>query len=92
VDELRDIRGRLITIVVLIAAALLIGTAGYHLVEGWSFFVGLYMTVITLATVGYGETNPNPDSRKPIRAGDSLVRIGEMGELAKLRERFGSAA
>ncbi|MBI5240290.1 MAG: NAD-binding protein [Elusimicrobia bacterium] len=57
-DELRDIRRRLYSIAGLIAAVLLFGTIGYRVVEGWSFFDGLYMTVITLATVGYGETNP----------------------------------
>jgi voltage-gated potassium channel len=40
-------------------AALLVlligGTLGYHFIEGWPLFDGLYMTVITLATIGYGE-------------------------------------
>jgi voltage-gated potassium channel len=36
----------------------LIGTSWYRLVEGWSWEDAAYMTVITLATVGYGETNP----------------------------------
>ena len=40
-------------------AALLVlligGTLGYHFIEGWPWFDGLYMTVITLATIGYGE-------------------------------------
>lgn len=35
-----------------------VGTIGYHLMEGWSFLDSLYMTVITLATVGYGEIHP----------------------------------
>ena len=34
------------------------GTLWYHLVEGWSWEDAAYMTVITLATVGYGETRP----------------------------------
>ncbi len=34
------------------------GTSWYHLVEGWSWLDALYMTVITLSTVGFGETNP----------------------------------
>jgi voltage-gated potassium channel len=36
----------------------LIGTSWYRLVEGWSWEDAAYMTVITLASVGYGETNP----------------------------------
>ncbi len=36
----------------------LVGTLWYRLVEGWSWSDAVYMTVITLATVGYGETNP----------------------------------
>lgn len=39
----------------------LIGTLWYWLVEGWSWEDAAYMTVITLATVGYGETRPLGD-------------------------------
>ncbi|MDR3631840.1 MAG: potassium channel protein [Desulfocapsaceae bacterium] len=34
------------------------GTAGYIVVEGWSAFDALYMTIITISTVGFGETHP----------------------------------
>lgn len=37
---------------------LLLGTVGYHLLEGWPLFDAFYMTVITLSTVGYGEVRP----------------------------------
>jgi voltage-gated potassium channel len=37
---------------------LVAGVLGYHSIEGWSLFDSLYMTVITLGTVGYGETHP----------------------------------
>lgn len=36
----------------------LLGTLGYHLLEGWHWFDSLYMTIITLATIGYGEVHP----------------------------------
>lgn len=36
----------------------LIGTFWYRFVEHWSWEDAVYMTVITLATVGYGETRP----------------------------------
>lgn len=37
---------------------LLLGTVGYHIIEGWPFLDGLYMTVITITTIGFGEVHP----------------------------------
>lgn len=42
----------------LIAGVLTVGTVGFHVIEGWDFFDGFYMTLITMTTIGYGETNP----------------------------------
>jgi len=36
----------------------LIGTAGFHFIEGWPWFDGLYMVVTTLTTIGYQEVHP----------------------------------
>jgi voltage-gated potassium channel len=36
----------------------LLGTAGYRIIEGWPLFDALYMTVITMTTVGYLEVRP----------------------------------
>lgn len=41
-----------------LAGVFLSGTLWYWLVEGWSWEDAAYMTIITLATVGYGETRP----------------------------------
>lgn len=37
---------------------LAVGTAGYMLVEGWGAFDALYMSAITVSTVGYLEVHP----------------------------------
>jgi voltage-gated potassium channel len=48
--------GRLSLTIIIPVLLLGIGTLGYHFIEGASYFDALYMTVITLTTVGYGET------------------------------------
>ena len=35
-----------------------LGTAGYMILEKWNFLDSLYMTVITISTVGFSEVNP----------------------------------
>lgn len=40
----------------LIAGIIIVGTFGYTVLEGWDTQDGFYMTVITLSTVGFGET------------------------------------
>ncbi|HEY9071581.1 MAG TPA: potassium channel protein [Candidatus Ozemobacteraceae bacterium] len=51
---------RFFTTLASFALLLALGTVGYRLIEGpqWTALDGLFMTVITLATVGYGEVHP----------------------------------
>jgi voltage-gated potassium channel len=60
--ERRQRRRELVLALGLVVLAFMCGTIGYMLIEGWSFFDSLYMTVITLATIGYGETHPLSDA------------------------------
>ena len=49
---------RLLTAVGLVVGLSVAGTLGYHLIEGMSWLDGLYMTVVTITTVGYAEVKP----------------------------------
>jgi voltage-gated potassium channel len=48
----------LIIVIVIAAFLVALGTAGYMVIENWPILDSLYMTVITLSTIGYGEVNP----------------------------------
>ena len=87
----------------LIAAALvvvtIIGMAGFHYLEGWSWFDGFYMVITTFSTIGYQEVHPLSHAGRVfnavlILAGVSLVFLG-IGSLTQallefsLRKFFG---
>ena len=51
-------RNRLLVSIILILAMLVGGTTGFTLIEGWSINDSLYMAIITISTVGFGEVQP----------------------------------
>src|SRR6516225_5445301 len=78
------------------AAALLlvivVGTAGFHYIEGWSWFDGFYMVITTLTTIGYQETHPLSHMGRVfnvfvILSGVSLVFLG-IGSLTQALLEF----
>ncbi len=46
---------RVFYIAACLVGIIILGTAGYIAIEGWSLVDSFYMTIITLTTVGYGE-------------------------------------
>ncbi len=57
-DKYRRLRQELIGGIFALIVVFLLGTLWYHLIEGWSWLDSAYMTISTLATVGFGEINP----------------------------------
>ena len=53
-----DHYSRVLVGLALLLAVLVTGTAGYMLIEGWSFIDALFMTVTTVTTVGFREVRP----------------------------------
>jgi len=54
---MEELRKRLVLSAALIALIVSFGTIGYMGIEGWNFIDSLYMTIITLTTVGFKEVN-----------------------------------
>ncbi len=54
---MRRYRRRFVPILIALAIAFAVGTAGFTLIEGWPLFDSFYMTLTTIATVGYREVH-----------------------------------
>jgi voltage-gated potassium channel len=80
------------TIGMLLVLVMVIGTLGYHYIEGWTWFDGFYMVVTTLTTIGYQEVHPLSHAGRifnvfVILAGVSLVLLG-VGALSQALLEF----
>ncbi|MGA8570976.1 MAG: potassium channel family protein [Desulfobaccales bacterium] len=69
---------RILILIAILLALLLFGSLGFVWVEGWDFFDALYMTVITLSTVGYQEVHPLSHAGRLYNMGLILAGMGFM--------------
>lgn len=58
---------------------ILVGSFGYILIESWSWLDSIYMTFITLSTVGFGEVHPMSDLGRIFTI---LLILGGVGHMA----------
>ncbi len=72
-------RRRLATAVALLAVTACAGTVGYMVIEGWGLLDSVYMTVITIGSVGYGETHPLSREGRVFTIGLIVVGLASAG-------------
>jgi hypothetical protein len=85
----RDPEGKVLLVSAVSIVA--VGTVAYSVLEHWSPVDSLYFSVVTLATVGYGDLHPTTEAAKLFTVGYILAGIGVLAgfasELTKFRRR-----
>jgi len=76
----RDPEGKIL--LASLVLVLLVGTVVYTLLEGWSPIDALYFSVVTLATVGFGDLHPTTEPAKLFTVGYILIGIGILAAFA----------
>lgn len=60
----------------LLVAVLVGGTMGYRFIEGWGWLDSAWMVLITMTTIGYGETHPLSDTGRLFTMGLIVMGVG----------------
>ena len=66
-----------ITLIILLTI-FIIGTVGFHFIEGWSLMDSFYACIITLSTVGYGDFAPETTAGKLFAVFIIIFGVGMM--------------
>src|SRR5512140_506279 len=88
-DPVRHLKTSILVLIILVS----VGTAGYMGLEGWRFLDALYMTIITLGTVGFKEVHDLSDAGKVFTI--TLIVFGvsvlgyTVGSLAQIQRIIG---
>ena len=65
----------------MLALVVCIGTSGYMILEGWNLLDALYMTVITISTVGFNEVHPVGEQGRILTMAILVSGLGVLGYL-----------
>lgn len=76
---MKELRKKFVFSLIFIALVITVGSAGYMVIEGWNCLDSLYMTIITLASVGYKEVH---DLSPNGRTFTIVLIIGGVGSVA----------
>jgi voltage-gated potassium channel len=79
---------KLILPVAMLLLTILFGTVGYMVIEHFDFLESLYMTVITISTVGFTEVRPLSDTGRIFTIFLILVNLGLFTYFVTLLTRF----
>ena len=71
-----------------LVSLIVIGTVGYHLIEGWEIIDCLYMTIITIATVGFKEVGPLSTGGKIFTMGLIVTSLSSLAYVGTSIARF----
>jgi voltage-gated potassium channel len=69
-------RARLRLGVIAVFSAIVLGTVGFHLLEGWSILDSLYLTTQTVTTVGFGDLAPRTTQGRVFATIFMMVSVG----------------
>ncbi len=90
-NKFQEVSSRTIKIGVgLLFSIVAIGTFGYHTIEGWKILDSLYMTVITVSTVGFKEVGSTPLTQggKIFTMGLIITSLGSLAYVGSNMARF----
>ncbi|PLX16246.1 MAG: hypothetical protein C0601_10560 [Candidatus Muiribacterium halophilum] len=73
---MQKVKRQIFFLLTILVSVILMGTFGYYFVESWNFSDSLFMTIITMSTVGYGEVNPLSENGKIFTIALNLIGIG----------------
>lgn len=83
---MRDPEGKVLVIAAVVT--ILVGTVVYMWLEGWSAVDALYFSVVTLATVGFGDLAPTTDVAKLFTVVYILTGVGIIAGFVSQMPRY----